>query len=207
MDYIRRKKLGEADWDFVDQFWDQKLDHLDSDQDEVDITRIVDFEKAPWKQLLESAGGDRTYLQIAFDFENLFLYARKTMGRYHFFGDKYDVPMSKDVLECRTPAEVNKLKTQRPYSSDVVEIHEWSAKSRERDFFRTSQGFFGLGPATLEVGDHIVVPFGSSRPLILREISPNEHGLRYQLVGDAVIWAVMEGQWHKQRTAKYFDIV
>jgi hypothetical protein len=63
------------------------------------------------------------------------------------------------------------------------------AELRERDFFITEDGFIGMGPATLEVGDEIIVPFGASRPFILRK-----HGDHYALIGDAVVPGIMNGQ-------------
>jgi hypothetical protein len=58
-----------------------------------------------------------------------------------------------------------------------------------RAFFSTETGYIGLGPASLQPGDSIIVPFGSSRPLIIRG-----HGDHYALVGDAVIHGIMSGQ-------------
>lgn len=73
------------------------------------------------------------------------------------------------------------------------------------DFFATSHGFIGLGPARLEVGDKVVVPFGASRPFVVRKSKNGEH---YQLVGDAVVPGIMSGQLihlHQEGVLKAVD--
>lgn len=69
------------------------------------------------------------------------------------------------------------------------DMYQISSKTRKRDFFATADGFIGMGPATLEVDDEIVVPFGASRPFVLRK-----HGDHHVLIGDAVVPGIMSGQ-------------
>nr|POE68823.1 heterokaryon incompatibility protein 6, or allele [Quercus suber] len=64
-----------------------------------------------------------------------------------------------------------------------------SRNAQERDFFSTSSGFIGLGRSNMKVGDEIVVPFGASRPFIVRPC-----GGHYVLIGDAVVPGIMSGQ-------------
>lgn len=59
----------------------------------------------------------------------------------------------------------------------------------KRDFFSTINGFIGLGRSNLEVGDEIIVPFGASRPFIVRS-----RGDHHVLIGDAVVPGIMSGQ-------------
>jgi hypothetical protein len=157
-----------------------------------------------------SATGDsrvETDFHIARDFENIFAYARKTTGRYYFTANKFDAPMRKDVLQKPTVAAVRRLSTQYDVQ-EVPEFHEYSAKSRKRDFFRTSSGFLGLGPETLLVNDIVVMPFGASRPFILRECEgPGEY---YHLIGEAMIPILMsEETWVEQQknSARYYNII
>jgi hypothetical protein len=133
--------------------------------------------------------------EIARDLGNLYAYVRGTRDRFYLDRTNFDAPMRKDVLRCSTVAEVKKLGTQFEAGDVNIEIHEYNAKSRERDFFKTKTkaGFLGLGPACLEVGDKIVVPLSASRPFILRE-DPQQSGL-HTLVGEAVVPSIMSGKW------------
>ncbi|KAK3651375.1 hypothetical protein LTR56_002490 [Elasticomyces elasticus] len=79
--------------------------------------------------------------------------------------------------------------TRRLLLGDHQEMYHVPAKLRRRDFFATAEGFIGMGPAMLEVGDEVVVPFGASRPFIIRS-----HGDHHVLIGDAVVPGIMSGQ-------------
>jgi len=69
------------------------------------------------------------------------------------------------------------------------QMYQVPAKTYKKDLFATSSGFIGLGPESLDVGDIVVVPFGASRPFILRECEGQN-----LLVGDAVVPGIMSGQ-------------
>jgi hypothetical protein len=131
--------------------------------------------------------------EIARDLGNLYTYVRGTRDRFYLNRTNFDAPMRKDVLRCSTVAEVKKLGTQFKAGNVNIEIREYNAKSRERDFFKTKAGFLGLGPACLEVGDKIVVPLSASWPFILRE-DPEQSGF-HTLVGEAVVPSIMSGKW------------
>ncbi|KAK4541203.1 hypothetical protein LTR36_008277 [Oleoguttula mirabilis] len=60
---------------------------------------------------------------------------------------------------------------------------------QDRVYFSTESGYAGLGPGSLDIGDSIIVPFGASRPLVVRG-----HGDHFVLVGDAVVPGIMSGQ-------------
>ncbi|TKA72089.1 hypothetical protein B0A55_08673 [Friedmanniomyces simplex] len=79
--------------------------------------------------------------------------------------------------------------TRRLLLGDHQEMYHVPAKLRRRDFFATADGFIGMAPATLEVGDEVIVPFGASRPFVVRS-----HGDHYVLIGDAVVPGIMSGQ-------------
>ena len=59
----------------------------------------------------------------------------------------------------------------------------------ERVFFKTDDQHLGVGPGDLQEGDEVVVPFGSSRPWVLRS-----HGDHHILVGEAFVPGIMTGQ-------------
>lgn len=142
---------------------------------------------------------------VARDIGNLFAYARTSGQRYYLTRDTFDAPMRRDVLECKTMAEVELLPTQFLTRGEGLQFHEYVEHHRERDFFRTSNGFLGLGPSSLQEGDGIVVPLGASRPFILRR---SENGTHYTLVGSAVVPGIMSGKWLKFQghTAKKYAI-
>lgn len=80
-----------------------------------------------------------------------------------------------------------------------------SASGYERVFFKTNDQHLGVGPGDLQEGDEVVVPFGSSRPWVLRS-----HGDHHVLVGDAFVPGIMTGQleelW-KRGEVDYTDCV
>ncbi|KAK4539398.1 hypothetical protein LTR36_010961 [Oleoguttula mirabilis] len=118
------------------------------------------------------------------------------------FADKFGMELTdavKDDLMMSTLWESAFLWTRhtRTYTPDEnsravlggQEMYQVSAKTYKKDFFSTANGFIGLGPESLEVGDVVIVPFGASRPLVLRD-----HGGHHVLVGDAVVPGIMSGQ-------------
>jgi hypothetical protein len=66
-----------------------------------------------------------------------------------------------------------------------------------RSFFTTKKGYMGIGPNVLEIGDIVCVLFGGDVPYILR---PKDG--YYQLVGDAYVHGIMEGEAIEQWQAK-----
>lgn len=61
--------------------------------------------------------------------------------------------------------------------------------SWHRSFFTTKKGYMGLGPNAIRPGDLVCVFFGAEVPHILR---PKDG--HYQLVGDAYVHGIMEGE-------------
>ncbi|WPH00873.1 heterokaryon incompatibility protein 6, or allele [Acrodontium crateriforme] len=69
------------------------------------------------------------------------------------------------------------------------EMFQVPSKTYKRDFFSTVSGFIGMGPETMKIGDEIIVPFGASRPFVVRR--NDDH---YVLVGEVVVPGIMSGQ-------------
>lgn len=70
-----------------------------------------------------------------------------------------------------------------------------------RNFFITDHGYFGLGPAKLEVNDKIVILHGVSTPLVIRQTEALEGDKSklgekpcYKLIGDCYIHGLMAGE-------------
>ncbi|OAL43523.1 hypothetical protein IQ07DRAFT_580167 [Pyrenochaeta sp. DS3sAY3a] len=61
---------------------------------------------------------------------------------------------------------------------------------RDKTFFKTRNGFFGVGKGTSQPNDKVCVLLGCPLPVILRETSPNEH----QLVGCAYVHGIMDAE-------------
>jgi hypothetical protein len=90
-----------------------------------------------------------------------------------------------------------------PYSHEIIDqleahahrgngdrfFHTARSACSVRVFLRTSQGWRGVGPRTIEPGDTLVVLFGSRVPFILRK-----HGSFYRLIGDCYIDGLMDGE-------------
>jgi hypothetical protein len=91
------------------------------------------------------------------------------------------------------PSEIDLLRRE----SSNADWHEYELRAVNvlwhRSFFATDNGYMGLGPNALEVGDVVCVLFGGNVPFILRP----KNGV-YQLVGEAYVHGIMEGEAIKQ---------
>ena len=103
----------------------------------------------------------------------------KDYGPFHDVGLKVlwlnnlDVLRKTDMIRCETPVGEKDFRTS----------------GQNRTFFKTADNFLGLGPEEIAIGDEVIVPFGSSRPWVLRKC-----GGDYQFVGTAVIPSIMAGE-------------
>jgi hypothetical protein len=70
-----------------------------------------------------------------------------------------------------------------------------------RRFFVTKKGYFGIGPAELEVGDDIYILAGGRAPLVLRPL-PESQPNTFELVGDCYVHGVMDGEAVTERTQR-----
>jgi hypothetical protein len=60
---------------------------------------------------------------------------------------------------------------------------------RNKRFFCTQNGAFGIGPRAAQIGDHIVLLYGSNAPCVLRT-----KGSYYQFVGECYLHQHMHGE-------------
>lgn len=71
--------------------------------------------------------------------------------------------------------------------------YKWSraanGASSQREFAKTSKGYFVLGPKVMEVGDFVRVLFGGKLPFCLRPC-----GSHYLLVGESYVHGLMHGE-------------
>jgi hypothetical protein len=67
----------------------------------------------------------------------------------------------------------------------------------------TEKGFIALVPDVSEVGDHICIILGLSAPFILRNVDEKA----YELVGDAFVLDMMQGEALKMDDVTEQDIV
>ena len=61
-----------------------------------------------------------------------------------------------------------------------------------RAIYKTTEGYLGLGPAAVEIGDHTCVLLGSNTPLILRPVI--EHPGNFKVVGETFVCEFMDKQ-------------
>jgi hypothetical protein len=62
-------------------------------------------------------------------------------------------------------------------------------RTKERSFMMVDNGYMGLAPVGTEVGDEVILLLGCPVPLVLRRQVD-----KFQVIGDAYIYGLMEGQ-------------
>lgn len=195
--------LTHAELDCINAYWDSRNKMYDQKRNIIDVRKAVVSNQAPWAQAFEDES-IRDDFKVAFDVENLFCYARTEQSKFYFAGRHYYRPMRANVLACNDVREVHQLITHDIEREGELESHEYSEKSRCREFFKTAGGFVGLGPATIEPDDILVIPISASRPLVLRHTDAG-----YQVIGEAILPGLMHGPWLKAhgQDAEYYALV
>lgn len=74
-----------------------------------------------------------------------------------------------------------------------VFLHLVGKRSLGRRVFRTSKGYLGLGPESLQSGDHVVIVHGSTVPFILHRCDQD----KFTLIGEAYVHGIMDGEGMK----------
>ena len=73
---------------------------------------------------------------------------------------------------------------------------------KEKKFFLTYKGLFGVGPGALKEGDRVAVLLGSDAPFVIREVDPDSldptkpipQSAKFKLVGECYVNGLMQGQ-------------
>ncbi|KAI1153893.1 heterokaryon incompatibility protein-domain-containing protein [Nemania diffusa] len=80
------------------------------------------------------------------------------------------------------------------------------ARMAGRRPFRSQNGYVGLGPADLAVGDTVAIPYGSAVPFAFRRSGTGEGEdatATHRLVGEVYVFGIMDGEFmkvHRQET-------
>jgi hypothetical protein len=89
-------------------------------------------------------------------------------------------------------------KTKSPneghFHPDVLHFAFWASRYCPRRFFRTKNGFWGLGPTAMRPGDRCCIFYGSRVPSVIRTIGDTA---RSQFVGECYVAGLMEGEVYK----------
>jgi hypothetical protein len=101
---------------------------------------------------------------------------------------------------CRkfcTPGFWESLNLPTNSSADEVAEGDWKrllrtfeASTRNRKFFTTREGRFGIGPHIMRTGDVCCILYGATVPFIIRPVE----GFRYKVLGECYIEGVMDGE-------------
>ena len=73
---------------------------------------------------------------------------------------------------------------------------------KEKKFFFTHRGLFGVGPGALKEGDRVAVLLGGDAPFVIREVDPDSldptkpvpESTKFKLVGECYVNGLMQGQ-------------
>jgi hypothetical protein len=100
--------------------------------------------------------------------------------------------LAQDKISAVTLSTLTELAT-RATSSDRQKFEvEIAAPCINRRFVTTANGFYGLAPATAQVGDLCCVIFGARTPFVVRQLFSSPKC--YELVGEAYIHNIMKGE-------------
>ncbi|KAI0202136.1 heterokaryon incompatibility protein-domain-containing protein [Astrocystis sublimbata] len=99
-------------------------------------------------------------------------------------------PQENEELPAPAEAKSNGPNLSIPYTAAMA----WMAGRRP---FRSNNGYIGLGPAGLAVGDTIAIPYGSSVPFAFRRTEEGEDGAYHRLVGEVYVFGIMDGEYMK----------
>ncbi|KAI0148562.1 hypothetical protein GGR57DRAFT_234648 [Xylariaceae sp. FL1272] len=87
-----------------------------------------------------------------------------------------------------------------PKDSDaIVSLSYMAAMARMagRRPFKTQNGYIGLGPSDLAVGDTLAIPYGAPVPFAFRPIAEGDEPNSFRLVGETYVFGIMDGEYMK----------
>ncbi|KAI8947573.1 heterokaryon incompatibility protein-domain-containing protein [Xylaria longipes] len=108
-----------------------------------------------------------------------------------------------DAPEETQEKEQQPEESKQPESGPSIPYITAMARMAGRQPFRSHNGYVGLGPADLAVGDTIAIPYGSPVPFAFRRVKEGEDAA-YRLVGEVYVFGIMDGEFmkvHRQETA------
>ncbi|KAI1260313.1 hypothetical protein F5Y18DRAFT_260602 [Xylariaceae sp. FL1019] len=71
------------------------------------------------------------------------------------------------------------------------------ARMAGRRPFKTQNGYVGLGPSDLAVGDTLAIPYGAPVPFVFRPIEEGDKRNSFRLVGETYCFGIMDGEYMK----------
>ena len=77
---------------------------------------------------------------------------------------------------------------------------------RDRVFFTTARGHFAIGAEHVRPGDEIHIMAGCPAPMVLRAKSTLDNTVEYEVISDAYVHGIMDGQLTTQIEADWRDI-
>lgn len=116
--------------------------------------------------------------------------------------------MQKGYLLYRTGffrATMSQIELQRRSDDIGLTAKYWRPmvyRSSGRRYFVSQQGYLGLGPSTISAGDIIAIILGLDTPLVLRAIDKDH----YQILGEAYVHGIMDGELMDDSTVQEFKI-
>ncbi|KAH4220265.1 hypothetical protein HBI06_172690 [Parastagonospora nodorum] len=77
----------------------------------------------------------------------------------------------------------------------VVRDIVWNRRTFRSDINSYGKQFVGLVPPNARIGDQICILYGCSVPVVLRKLESPDQTLQWQLVGDAYVHGIMDGEF------------
>jgi hypothetical protein len=78
-----------------------------------------------------------------------------------------------------------------PYGMLQVGLEKYALGRR---FLITKKGYFGLGPGDVQKGDRVAIIFGQDVPIILRRSSSETDRPTWEVIGEAYVQDIMNGE-------------
>lgn len=108
--------------------------------------------------------------------------------RLDFFAYLVEILPSLDMLG--TTQDLSRILVEQGLAGDLTNFYAAAIRgSRNKRFFCTQNGAFGIGPQAAQSGDQIVLLYGSNAPCVLRK-----KGSYYQFVGECYLHQHMHGE-------------
>ncbi|OCK73639.1 HET-domain-containing protein [Lepidopterella palustris CBS 459.81] len=124
------------------------------------VKRVCPLSEPLWRTLIGARNTDPNLLNSGLSFDQRF---EVLMGR----SGSYD-----------------QLEPALPFADQLREFMGYIMNGRS--FFVTDEGFAGVSTPEIQVGDTVAIVFGMIRPTVLREVTPDELGIKTGLEGEGI---------------------